>query len=74
MLQNLSDHFGIPELLDPIDYGEKDWAQEEFIGSCPVNIMSPGAMRFHKELRSSPHKYCYYQSYLMITSVRELKY
>ncbi|KAF6721674.1 putative flavin-containing monoamine oxidase A [Oryzias melastigma] len=41
-----------PEAASFIHYEEKDWAQEEYSGGCPVNVMAPGLlMYYHPSLR-----------------------
>ena len=57
MLHSLSGHFSCAELLKPIDYREKDWSQEPNNGGCPVNIVTPGAMRYYKELSTPFMRY-----------------
>ncbi|XP_038066143.1 probable flavin-containing monoamine oxidase A isoform X2 [Patiria miniata] len=51
VLDSLAEFFG-SKARDPLDYCEKDWALESYNGGCPVNIMTPGAMTFHKGLRT----------------------
>lgn len=42
-----------PEAASFIHYGEKDWAEEEFSGGCPTNVMAPGLLTYyHPSLRT----------------------
>ncbi|XP_071949079.1 probable flavin-containing monoamine oxidase A [Antedon mediterranea] len=51
VVKSLVDYFGL-QADDVIDYVDKDWAEEEYNGGCPVNIMTTGAMTlFHDTLR-----------------------
>ncbi|KAI5099495.1 putative flavin-containing monoamine oxidase A isoform X2, partial [Silurus meridionalis] len=36
-----------PEAASYIHYQEKDWAEEEYNGGCPVNVMGPGMLTFY---------------------------
>ncbi|XP_062291253.1 probable flavin-containing monoamine oxidase A [Scomber scombrus] len=41
-----------PEAASFIYYEEKDWAQEDYSGGCPVNVMAPGLLTYyHPSLR-----------------------
>ncbi|KAJ0057709.1 hypothetical protein NL108_012959, partial [Boleophthalmus pectinirostris] len=45
-------HYLGPEAHSFIHYEDKDWAQEEYSGGCPVNVMSPGSLTYyHPSLR-----------------------
>ncbi|XP_067936733.1 amine oxidase [flavin-containing] A-like [Watersipora subatra] len=55
VLKSLSEHFQIKELLQPIEYVEKDWAKESYNGGCPVNTVSPGAMKFYSQLQATTY-------------------
>ncbi|KAJ0015507.1 hypothetical protein NQD34_009127 [Periophthalmus magnuspinnatus] len=45
-------HYLGPEAHSFIHYEDKDWAQEEYNGGCPVNVMSPGSLTYyHPSLR-----------------------
>ena len=51
VLEQLAVYFG-PRALDPTDYSEQDWREEEWTRGCPLAIMSPaGWMFFGPELR-----------------------
>ncbi|XP_055369450.1 probable flavin-containing monoamine oxidase A isoform X3 [Betta splendens] len=41
-----------PEAASYIHYEEKDWAEEDYSGGCPVNVMAPGLLTYyHPSLR-----------------------
>ncbi|KAM9841707.1 putative flavin-containing monoamine oxidase A [Aulostomus maculatus] len=51
VLASLVEYLG-PEAAFFIHYEEKDWAQEEYSGGCPVNVMAPGLLTYyHPSLR-----------------------
>ncbi|XP_072309720.1 probable flavin-containing monoamine oxidase A [Eucyclogobius newberryi] len=51
VVSNLVHYLG-PEADSFIHYEDKDWAQEEYSGGCPVNVMAPGSLTYyHPSLR-----------------------
>ncbi|XP_044189313.1 amine oxidase [flavin-containing] isoform X2 [Thunnus albacares] len=51
VLSSLVKYLG-PEAASFIYYEEKDWAQEDYSGGCPVNVMAPGLLTYyHPSLR-----------------------
>lgn len=57
VIQSLSDHFSCTELLTPVEYREKDWSKETYNGGCPVDIVTPGAMKYYNELSTPFMRY-----------------
>ena len=45
ILKTLAKMLG-PEALNPIDYHEHNWANDEYVGGCPVACLQPGVGRF----------------------------
>ncbi len=45
VVKHLARHFG-KEAREPIDYIEKDWAQEKYTKGCPVVNLPPGVCMF----------------------------
>uniref|UniRef100_A0A8C6UDY9 Amine oxidase n=1 Tax=Neogobius melanostomus TaxID=47308 RepID=A0A8C6UDY9_9GOBI len=51
VISSLVQYLG-PEAESFIHYEDKDWAQEEYSGGCPVNVMAPGLLTYyHPSLR-----------------------
>ena len=49
--------FECPELLNPVHYVEKNWAEEEFSGGCFVGCMAPGVLtQFGEEISRPFHR------------------
>lgn len=44
-----------PEAESFIHYEDKDWAQEEYSGGCPVNVMAPGLLTYYHSSLKMPH-------------------
>lgn len=45
VLDQLARYFG-PKALEPTDFGEQDWREEEWTRGCPLSIMSPAGWMF----------------------------
>nr|CAD7259331.1 unnamed protein product [Timema shepardi] len=54
VLECLSRFFSGIWALNPLDYVEKNWCDELFVGGCPVQGITPGVMHWVHTLRS-PH-------------------
>ncbi|KAM4533220.1 putative flavin-containing monoamine oxidase A [Fundulus diaphanus] len=53
VLSSLERYLG-PEAASFIHYEEKDWAQEEYSGGCPVNVMAPGLLTYYQPSLRKP--------------------
>ncbi|XP_067341025.1 probable flavin-containing monoamine oxidase A isoform X2 [Channa argus] len=52
VISSLVNYLG-PEAASFIHYQEKDWANEDYSGGCPVNVMAPGLLTYyHPSLRN----------------------
>ena len=56
MLKCLAQFFG-EQVHDYIDYAEKDWEEEPYIGGAPVCVAGPGAMKYYVEGLREPVKW-----------------
>jgi hypothetical protein len=56
VLETLSEFWG-DWVLDPIDYIEKNWSDETYVGGCPMHGTSPGVMGWFHHIRSSFQRY-----------------
>jgi len=54
VVRQLADYFG-HEAVDPLDYVEKVWTEEESIGGAPVVRVNPGGMHAFADGLRSPH-------------------
>lgn len=54
MLKCLAQFFG-EEVHEYIDYAEKDWEAEPYVGGAPVCVAGPGAMRYYAAGLRNPH-------------------
>ncbi|XP_023701639.1 uncharacterized protein LOC111861366 isoform X3 [Cryptotermes secundus] len=52
VLQTLSEFWG-DWVHDPIDYVEKNWSDETYVGGCPMHGTSPGVMGWFHHIRAS---------------------
>lgn len=56
VLSSLSEFFCSDQMLNPIDYLEKDWAKEPYNGGCPVNFVSSGVMSQYSQQATAFHR------------------
>jgi monoamine oxidase len=50
-------YFKCPELLNPVHYVEKNWAEEEYSGGCYVGCLPPGVLtQYGEEIRRPFHR------------------
>ncbi|XP_067007117.2 probable flavin-containing monoamine oxidase A [Anabrus simplex] len=51
ILESLCQVWGT-DALKPLDYVEKNWSEEEYVGGCPIHVAPPGAMPLLHHLRT----------------------
>lgn len=56
VLETLSEFWG-DWVNDPIDYVEKNWGDETYVGGCPVHGTSPGVMGWFHHIRAPLERY-----------------
>ena len=54
VLENFARIYG-PQALKPVDYFEKDWTRERWIGGAPVGVAQPGALTQFGHFLRKPH-------------------
>jgi monoamine oxidase len=52
--------FKCPELLSPVNYAEKNWAEEEYSGGCYVSNFPPGVLTEFGEVIRQPFQRLYF--------------
>jgi hypothetical protein len=56
VLEALSNFWG-DWVQDPIDYVEKNWGEETYVGGCPTHGISPGVMFWFHHIRTPFGRY-----------------
>lgn len=57
LADNYAKYFECPELLNPVHYVEKVWAEEEYSGGCYLGCFKPGVLtQFGEEVRRPFHR------------------
>jgi monoamine oxidase len=56
VLKCLAQFFG-EQVHDYIDYAEKDWEAEPYVGGAPVCVAGPGAMKYYTVGLREPFKW-----------------
>lgn len=72
VLSTLAEYYNIEEMMNPIDYYEKDWSKEPYSGGCPVSSLTTGVMKYYNEGLQAPHgryNYWYISCYYINSSL-----